>query len=79
LVPTINDIKAFLDKNGFLSDDPRWSDCIDELYSHDKINESIYLEILKERFSEIRMAIDKELSITDFQTYTGILDEIYKR
>jgi hypothetical protein len=65
LVPTINDVKTFLDKNGFLSDDPRWSECIDELYSHDMINESIFLEIFKERLSEIRMAIDKELSITD--------------
>jgi glutaminase len=78
-IPTINDVKSFLDRNGFLEDDPRWTECIELLYSHDKINEIIFLEIFKERITEIRKAIDKELSITDFQSYTKVLDEIYEK
>jgi glutaminase len=78
-VPTINDVKSFLDRNGFLEDDPRWSECIEQLYSYDKINEHIFLDIFKESLSIIRAAIEKEMAIPDFSSFTKQLDEIYQK
>jgi glutaminase len=72
------EVRAFLNKNGFLPDDPRWKNCYESLMLVDKLDEQSFESIFKQRFSDLSRAIQNELIIPQFREFCEEITKMYE-
>lgn len=77
-----SDLKLFLNKNGFLQDDPRWAEAYEAINLEDKIDEETFNRIFKANIFILTRAIGGDLIIPEFPQFrnevTRIFEEVRK-
>jgi glutaminase len=74
---SINETKQFLSKNGFLQDDPRWTECYQKIFSNDSIDEKTFENIFSKRRLELSKAIYQDLIVPEFGDFCEELSKIF--
>jgi glutaminase len=72
------EVRAFLNKNGFLPDDPRWKACYESLMHVDKLDTESFDSIFKLRFSDLNRAIQNELIIPQFREFCEEITKMFE-
>lgn len=75
-IPSKN-VRAILQRNGFLSDDPKWQNCYEKLLLYDQIDVLMFNNIFSSRTTELRKAVFKELVINTFNKFCHEITNIY--
>jgi glutaminase len=75
---TSNDLVAFLTRNGFLSDDPRWTELYSQINQYKDITESSFLDLMRSKLFDIDKTIEKGNIIPDFETFYKEINLIFE-
>lgn len=73
------EVRSFLNKNGFLSDDPRWSAIYESLNMIEKLDEPTFDLLFKLRMNDLTRAVHQELIIPQFTEFIEEITKIFEQ
>jgi glutaminase len=69
----------FLNKNGYLNDDPRWSTLHEQVAKYQDITERTFLELFRSKLVELDKTLNKVGAISDFKDYSLQIETIFDK
>ena len=71
-------LRSYLRENGFLSDDPRWSEVYNKINATDELNLDTFSNVFSNYISGLSKINNQSFVIDDFAIFTEILTEIFE-